>query len=283
MGIAYFNGNFLPKDEIKINPDDRGFLFADGIYEVVRWYQGHFYDIDSHLLRLKRSLKELRIIWAEEDSFPYLARELITLNELEQQPSLVYIQITRGVAPRTHDFPSPAVSPTVYAFARNFMPDSSEIENGVDVLLKKEMRWSRCDIKSVSLLPNTLSFQEAKEQGYQECIFIRDGLITEGTHSNIFFVINGSLFTHPESEHILSGITRKNILRIAREEGIPVSESAVPDTMIDNISEAFLASTGAEVTPVIKMGDYMIGDGHPGPITKLLKEKFQTEIIALRD
>ena len=216
MEIAYFNGKFLPKDKIKISPDDRGFLFADGIYEVVRWYQGHFYDIDSHLLRLKRSLKELRIIWAEEDSFPYLARELITLNELEQQPSLVYIQITRGVAPRTHDFPSPAVSPTVYAFARNFMPDSSGIENGVDVLLKKEMRWSRCDIKSVSLLPNTLSFQEAKEQGYQECIFIRDGLITRG-HTPISSLLLTAVCLHILNLSIFSPVSQGKIYYVLPE------------------------------------------------------------------
>ena len=282
MNIAYFNGKFLPKDEIKISPDDRGFLFADGIYEVVRWYQGFFYDIESHLTRMKRSLKELRIIWPEAETFPSIAHDLITLNRLEHHPSLVYIQITRGAAPRTHDFPLPSVSPTAYAFAGSFIPDSSGIENGISVMLKKEIRWSRCDIKSVSLLPNTLSFQEAKENGYKECIFIRDGLITEGSHSNIFFVINGNLFTYPESENILSGITRKNILRLAREEGISVSETAVSESMIGNISEAFLASTGAEVTPVIKMGNHIIGDGKPGALTKVLRKKFQAEIIRLR-
>jgi len=282
MITAYFNGKFLPKDEIKISPEDRGFMFADGIYEVVRWYKGFFYDMESHLSRMKRSMKELNIVWAEEDSFPTIAGDLININGLRQKHALVYIQITRGVAPRTHDFPSPAVTPTVYAHANSFMPNTSQIINGIGVLLKKEIRWSRCDIKSLALLPNTLNFHEAVENGFQECIFIRDGLITEGSHSNIFFVIDGTLFTHPESNNILSGVTRKNILRIAREAGITVEEVAVSESMIENINEAFVTNTGDEVTPVVKMGKYVVGNGHPGPLTISIWEKFQNETDTLK-
>ncbi len=282
MNISYFNGKYIPKDEVRISPDDRGFLFADGVYEVVRWYQGFFYDMDSHLLRLKRSLKELRILWSEEDSFPAIARQLISLNSLEDQTSMVYFQVTRGAAPRTHDFPIPPVKPTIYGSARSFTPDITGIENGISVFLKKEIRWSRCDIKSVSLLPNTLSYQEAKDHGFQESVFIRNGIITEGSHSNIFFIINGSLYTHPESDFILSGITRKNVLRIAREAGINICETAVTEKMTGSINEAFLTGTGAEVTPVIRMGDQIIGDGVPGPVTQILKEIFQKELIEMR-
>lgn len=282
MDIAYFNGSFLPKNEIKISPDDRGFLFADGIYEVVRWYQGDFYDMDSHHQRMKRSLREINIRWTEEDTFPSLARKLIKINGMERETALVYLQVTRGVAPRAHNFPSSSVSPTSYAFAKSFIPDNSGIENGICVMLKKEIRWSRCDIKSISLLPNTLSFQEAVEQGCQECVFVRDGLITEGTRSNIFFVINKILFTHPESNQILSGITRKNVIRMAGETGINVSEVAVSEDMIESISEAFLTGTGAEVTPVVKLGKWIVGDGHPGPVTKSIIKKLQDEIISLK-
>jgi D-alanine transaminase len=282
MNIAYLNGQFLNKEDIKISPDDRGFLFADGIYEVVRWYQGEFYDIDGHLTRLKRSLKELRIKWDEEDSFPAISRELIKLNELQKEQALVYIQVSRGVAPRTHSFPANDVSPTIYAFASSTKADTIAIESGVSVLIKKEMRWSRCDIKSISLLPNTLCFQESKENGNYECVFVRDGLITEGTHSNIFFVINGALYTHPESEYILSGITRKNVIRIALDLGIPVKEKAVTETIIGNINEAFLAGTGVEITPVIMMGENIIGNGQPGPLTKSIMEKFKEETLALK-
>jgi D-alanine transaminase len=161
MEIAYINGNYLPKEEVKISPDDRGFLFADGIYEVIRWYEGFFYDMEGHVARMKRSLREIQVSWPEEDNFPVIARELIRLNDLEKSSALIYLQVTRGSAKRTHSFPSPAVSPTVYATAKDFVPENSGKESGVGLMLKEDIRWSRCDIKSVALLPNTLSYQEA--------------------------------------------------------------------------------------------------------------------------
>ena len=212
MSIAFFNGNFLPKEEIHISPDDRGFLFADGIYEVVRWYPGFFYDMEGHISRLKRSLREVRIEWPEADNFGSVARELVERNGLSSTHALVYLQVTRGAAKRAHAFPNPPIPPTSYAFARGIRPDNAAIEKGLTAILKKEIRWDRCDIKSVSLLPNILSFQEAVETGNHECIFVRDGLITECAHSNIFLVKGDTLYTHPESHSILSGITRKNIL-----------------------------------------------------------------------
>ena len=133
-----------------------------------------------------------------------------------------------------------------------------------------------------ALLPNTMSFQEAYENGLKECIFVRNGLITEGSHSNIFFVIDGTLFTHPESNHILSGVTRKNILRIAQEAGIKIREEAVQENRIRFIQEAFITNTSAEVTPVIELGGNTIGDGVPGPVTRIIRDKFDAEIIALK-
>ena len=149
-------------------------------------------------------------------------------------------------------------------------------------MLKDDIRWSRCDIKSISLLTNTLSFQEACENGLKECIFVRNGIITEGSHSNIFFVINGTLFTHPESNHILSGITRKNILRIAQESGINIREEAVQENRIRFIQEAFITNTSSEVMPVIEIGGNTLGDGVPGPVTRIIREKFDEEIKALK-
>jgi D-alanine transaminase len=282
METAYFNGKLLPKDEIKISPDDRGFLFADGVYEVVRWYEGFFYDMDSHMTRLKRSLRELRINWSDTDQFPSVAGELIKLNDLENQPAMVYLQVTRGAARRTHFFPSPEVSPTSYAFAWGFKPDSVAKETGIKVMLKEDIRWSRCDIKSVALLPNTISFQEAHENGMKECIFVRNGFITEGSHSNIFFVIDGTLFTHPESNHVLSGITRKNVLRIAQDAGIRIREEAVLENRIRFIQEAFITNTSAEVTPVTVLGGNTIGTGLPGPVTKAILDRFNSELSLLK-
>jgi D-alanine transaminase len=282
METAYFNGKLLPKDEIYISPDDRGFLFADGVYEVVRWYEGFFFDMDSHITRLKRSLRELRIIWSGIDSFPSVAGDLIKLNKLENEPAMVYLQITRGASRRSHSFPSPEIPPTAYAYAWGFVPEIQLKENGIKVMLKEDIRWSRCDIKSVALLPNTLSFQEAYENGMKECIFVRNGLITEGSHSNIFFVIEGTLFTHPESNHILSGITRKNVLRIAEEAGIRIREEGLPENRLRFVQEAFITNTSSEVTPVTNIGGNTLNEGVPGPVTRLICEKFDAEILALK-
>jgi len=282
MDTAYFNGKFLNKDEIKISPDDRGFLFADGVYEVVRWYGGFFYDLDSHLTRLIRSLRELRINWPNADSFPAISNNLIKLNKLENQPALVYLQVTRGVARRSHSFPSSEVTPTAYANTWGIKPDRHLKETGIKVMLKEDIRWKRCDIKSVSLLPNVLGNQAANENGYKECVFARDGFITEGSHSNIFFVTDGTLFTHPESNYVLSGITRKNILRIAHECGIKIREEAVHENMIRFIQEAFITNTSDEVVPVIELGGNTLGEGVPGPITRIVIDKFSNEIKALK-
>ncbi len=282
MEIAFINGKFLPKENVRISPDDRGFLFAEGIYEVVRWYQGFFYDMEGHVERMKASLRKTLISWPEENSFPDIALELIRRNKLEKKPSLVYLQVTRGVAIRSHAFPNPPVSPTVYAFAKDFIPEYQGRESGIGVMLKEDLRWKRCDIKSIALLPNTLAFQEALDAGFSECAFVRDGNITECTHSNIFFVKDGSVFTHPESEYILSGITRKNIIRIASDAGIRVIEKPISVKKIENISEAFITNTSGEIHPVNTIDKITIGNGQPGPITRILKGKFNEEICYLR-
>jgi len=278
MEIRYFNGKFLSAAEVAISPDDRGFLFADGVYEVVRWYSGFFFDIEGHHARLKRSLRELKIKWDKENSFPAVAEKLVKMNHLEDKPALVYFQVTRGAAPRSHTFPSEAVQPTVYGFAKTFVPESEGKENGISVMLRKEIRWGRCDIKSIALLPNTMCFTEAVQQGYGECIFVKDGFITEGSHSNIFFVIDGILRTHPESESILSGITRKHAIEAALKCGIKVEEKAVHEKELHRASEAFITNTSAEITPVTAFADIIVGNGKPGPITSRIHGKFR-EIV----
>lgn len=278
MKIAYFNGEFLPKSDIKISPDDRGFLFADGIYEVIMWYKGSFYDIEGHKARLKRSMREVRITWQESDTLPEIAYNLIIKNNLVNSLTLVYFQVTRGDSPRKHDFPYPPVHPTLYGFAKEFNPDIEVREKGVRVVLTRDIRWNRCDIKSISLLPNVLEYQKAREQGYYECVFERNGIITEASHANIAFIINGNLFTHPESEAILSGITRKNVLRIARENKIPVIEEPVTTFLVELVNEAFLLNTSGEITPVTAIGTTLISNGIPGPYTRLLQTKYREEV-----
>ena len=282
MNIAYINGSFLPKEDIRISPDDRGFLFGDGIYEVMKWYGKFFFDPESHLVRLKRSLREVHIDWPGADSFTSLAGELIKANNLDDKQALIYLQVTRGEAPRNHAFPDPAVPPTIYAFAREIVQPDAGPGPGVGVLLRKDIRWSRCDIKSVSLLANTLCFQEAHERGLKECIFVRDGVITEGSRSNIFLVAGGTLYTHPESGYILSGVTRKNIIRMAKESGIPVKEVPFEEKDLAKTDEAFITNTSAEVSPVVAFDTLQVGNGRPGPVTLQIYNKFHAEIAGLK-
>jgi D-alanine transaminase len=281
MDIVYFNGEFIDKKEVKISPDDRGFLFADGVYEVVRWYKGSFFDMESHVTRLKRSLRELKLDWPEAENFPLFSGKLINLKQLDNSDAMVYLQVTRGASTRSHSFPFPEVTPTSYSFAWEFSPDK-KLKEGIKVLLKDDIRWKRCDIKSIALLPNTISFQEASEKGLKECIFVREGIITEGSHSNIFFVIGDVLYTHPESNLILSGITRKNVLSIARESGIIIKEEGIRESMLNSVQESFITNTSSEITPVTHISSYTIGNGLPGPVTKILIEKFSNMTDALK-
>jgi D-alanine transaminase len=282
MNIAYFNGEFIDKEKINISPDDRGFLFADGIYEVMKWYGGFYYDIESHLTRMKRSLHEIRLNWDDADSFPSIANELIHLNHISDYQAITYLQVTRGAAPRTHSFPNPSVKPTVYLTTKKIFSQGNNQIKGTKVILKEDFRWGRCDIKSVALLANTLAFQEANEKGFNECVFIRNGLITEGSRSNIFFVKDNILYTHPESNYILSGVTRKNVVRIAGQEGIEVKEEAIKENELMKINEAFVVNTSSEISPVLDINGQIVGKGEPGPITKLIHNKFWLEIERIK-
>jgi len=281
MDTVYLNGQFIKSDQARISPDDRGFLLGDSIYEVVRWYGGYFLDLEGHAARLRRSLKETRIEWEENGLFGELSTELIHRNGLGGECAIVYFQVTRGAAPRTHAFPSPPVKPTVYGFARRQSIDTLACERGVAIWLVADPRWARCDIKSTALLANILPYQEAHDRGFAEVCFVRNGFVTEGAHSNIFFVRDGALYTHPESNEILSGITRKIIIGIAAEHGIPVVEEAVASDMIPYMHEAFICNTTGEVVPVLKISDQVIGEGSPGTVTRrvlaLFRDKVQAE------
>ena len=281
MDTVYLNGQFIKSDQARISPDDRGFLLGDSIYEVVRWYGGYFLDLEGHAARLRRSLKETRIEWEENGLFGELSTELIHRNGLGGECAIVYFQVTRGAAPRTHAFPSPPVKPTVYGFARRQSIDTLACERGVAIWLVADPRWARCDIKSTALLANILPYQEAHDRGFAEVCFVRNGFVTEGAHSNIFFVRDGALYTHPESNEILSGITRKIIIGIAAEHGIPVVEEAVASDMIPYMHEAFICNTTGEVVPVLKISDQVIGEGSPGTVTRRVLALFRDKVQSL--
>jgi D-alanine transaminase len=281
MEIVYLNGQFIARDLAAISPDDRGFLFGDSVYEVVRWYGGFFFDMEGHMTRLLRSLKEVRIVWDDADKFPHLASELISKNSLDDGCSIVYLQVSRGAAPRMHAFPDPPVQPTVYAFARRQSLDTLLWERGISLALVPDPRWNRCDIKSTALLANIMAYQEAHDNGFEEVCFVRDGLVTEGAHSNIFFVRGETIYTHPESTHILSGITRKNVISLSGDNGLEVIEEAIAADMISYVHEAFLTNTSGEILPVTRIGDQQIGEGTPGNVTRRVQRLFREKISAL--
>lgn len=272
--IAYFNGQYLSKDQVQISPDDRGFLFADGAYEVIRCYEGKLFQADAHIRRLARSIGELRIDYSAIGSLQQVAEELIRQNRLTSGQAIVYLQITRGAAPRTHRFPPRSVPATVYAYAAPFQPHQNELDNGTRIILVSDTRWSRCDIKSISLLPNILAHQQAVENGATEAIFVRDGAITEGAHTNVCAVVDGTLITAPKSNYILAGITREIVLALCRELGIPVQEFPMLESELKAAAEVMLVGTTVEITPVVQVNDWTVGKGQPGPITRRLQQAF---------
>jgi len=188
--IVFFNGSYVGRDQVRISPDDRGFLFADGIYEVVRFYDGRPFELQAHLARMVDGLRALRIGGVNENSIADMVSELVVRNGLSESDALLYLQITRGVAPRVHHFPDQKTEPTVFASIRAY-ESSVDPTVGVPVITAPDHRWTRCDIKSVALLPNCMAAQEAHERGAYEAVLIRDGVALEGTRSSFFAVVDG--------------------------------------------------------------------------------------------
>lgn len=271
--IVYLNGDFLLSNEAKISPNDRGFIFADGVYEVAKYYKGKPFRYDDHIERLKRSLSELDIDFKGVEDLKNEFSELLFQNKLDQNEAGIYVQISRGVNKRIHQFPE-NIKPTIYAFAFE-MPSSKEnLENGIKVITHEDIRWQRCDIKSVSLLPNTMLFNKAVKAGAGECVLIRDGFVTEATHSSVIAVKNETVITRPLSNFILPGITRKVILEICKENNIPVEERLFTEDELYEMDELIIAGTGSEITPAIQANDNFIGNKKPGEITRFIQKKF---------
>lgn len=265
----------MAKDKVRVSPDDRGFLFADGVYEVIRSYGGRLFKASSHLERLRRSLGEVRIETAVMGDLERIAGELIERNDLGNGDAVVYIQITRGAAPRGHAFPDRPTPPTLYVTAYAFEPPLEKLAKGIKIILVPDTRWARCDIKSVALLPNVLAYQQAEENGADEAVFVRDGVVTEGSHTSVCALFDGRLRTHPSSNRILSSVTRGVVLDLCRAHGIPVEENAILEKDLFHADEIMILGTTPEVMPVVAVDDRVIGDGRPGPVTGQLQEKFR--------
>jgi D-alanine transaminase len=271
--MAFVNGRFLPLAGASVSIEDRGFQFGDGVYEVIRTYRGRPFMLHAHLARLNRSAEAigLRQPYSLERWTGYIEEGLRLAAFTE---SKIYVQITRGVAPRDHAY-APQLEPTVVMTIRELHPLSPAVQTaGVDAITLDDVRWGRCDIKSLNLLPNVLARQQAKEAGAFEAILVKNGEVTEGSVSNVIIVDNRTLMTAPKGPRILSGVTREVVLRLARQEGLEVHEQYPSREKLFGAPEVFLTGTTVEVLPVVRIDGKPIGSGEPGPVTRQLAKRF---------
>lgn len=269
---AYVNGQYVPHGSAAVHIEDRGYQFADGVYEVVTVLNGKMVDEEPHLDRLERSLDELEIdMPVSRRVMKMITRELVRRNGLTN--GLVYMQITRGVAPRNHSFPAPGTTvPSLVMTTKKLdFAKMPKFDKGVSIITVPDIRWGRCDIKTVSLLPNCLGKQAAAEAGAYEAWQVKDGKVTEGTSSNAWIITrDGVLVTRHTDHGILNGITRRSILMIAEEQGVPFEERSFTVEEAFEAREAFVSSATSFVTPVVEIDGKKIGDGKPGPLCKAL-------------
>jgi D-alanine transaminase len=276
--VVYFDGRYMMKNEVLVSPDDRGFLLGDGIYEVAAAYAGKFVALDRHMDRLRSSLREARIDESVADPLESVFTGLLERNGFaDSGKTMVYLQVTRGSAPRTHAFPKTPVRPTVYAYAAPF-PDMGDFSVGVGAIVRPDLRWSRCDIKSISLMANVLENQRAKESGAFEAILVRNGVVLEGTHTSIFGVIGGEVRTAPLSNLILPGVTRAIVIDLCRDNDIPIREEPMSEDELRAAEELFLTGTTTEVVGIISVDGKRVGDGKPGPVTVRLENLYRNSI-----
>ena len=281
MPIVHLNGRNLPAEEACVPVLDRGFIFGDGVYEVIPVFGGHPFRLDEHLQRLENSLSEVRIPSPHtRGEWTALIRNLIDANSGGDQS--LYLQVTRGPAARDHALPEhPA--PTVFAMSNPLRPPAPEIlEQGIEAITLDDIRWSRCHIKAISLLPNILLRQTALDAGATEAILIRDGQATEGAASNLFAVLDGELRTPPKGPRLLPGITRDVILELAAANGIPHREADIRAEDLAHASEVWVTSSTREILPVTTLDGKAVGNGRPGPVFRRMYDLYQANKAKLR-
>ena len=276
---VFLNGDFVPAGDATVSVYDRGFLFADGVYEVIPVYDGKLFELTAHLQRLANSLAAVKINnpYSDTEWKQFLVRLVATNGNGDQS---VYLQVTRGAAIRDHAFPASSEA-TVFAMSSPLTAVAdSVLENGINAITLEDNRWLRCDIKSIALLGNVLLRQQAVEAGATESILLRDGFATEGAASNLFIVKNNTLMTPVKSHLILPGITRDVVLDLARNNGIECRETNLTEQALRNADEIWMTSSTKAILPVTRLDDHQVGSGKPGPIWKLLHEKYQQYIRA---
>ena len=282
MEIAYLNGAYMPLAEAHVPVLDRGFLFADGVYELVPAYGGFLFGLEQHLERLQHSLDGISL--QNPLSFEEWTETLKVLAERAgKHDQNIYFQITRGVSEkRAHVFPD-FVKPTVFAMSTPMqaMP-ATEKERGISVITHADIRWEYCHLKTISLLGNVLMQQHAREVGAHEALTLRDGLVTEGSSSNLFIVLDGVLITPPKSERLLPGITREFVLQLAKKHQLPHRENDISVAQLKSAEEVWITSSSREVIPVVKVDEAIVGDGKAGPIWRQMLAYFEALKESLR-
>lgn len=276
MTHIWVNDQLMNRNEAKIDAEDRGYQFGDGVYEVIKVYNGNLFEMEAHINRFYRSADELRIVIPyTKDVLHKMIYDLVEADQLNT--GHVYMQVTRGVAERQHYFPDEA-SATFTAYTQVSERPIEQFKQGVKTVLYEDIRWLRCDIKSLNLLGAVLAKQAAHEVGCAEAILYRGDIVTEGSSSNVYGVKNGKVYTHPANNLILKGITRDVVFNCAKEQGIEIVEVAMTVEELLAMDEVFFTSTGAEVSPIIQINDRIIGEGKPGETTRKLQQAFDTKV-----
>lgn len=277
MGYSLWNDRIVADNEVVVDKEDRGYQFGDGVYEVVKVYNGQLFTLEEHVDRFYASAEKIHItIPYTKDKLYTLLHQLVEANEINT--GHIYFQITRGACPRNHIFPGDDVAPVLTGNAKENPRPVANFENGVKATFVEDIRWLRCDIKSLNLLGAVLAKQQAHEKGCYEAILHRGETVTEGSSSNIYGVKDGVLYTHPADNLILNGITRQVIFKCAEEIGMPVKEEAFTKEQLLAMDEVIVSSTTSEVTPVIEVDGQAIGSGKPGEWTRKLQAQFDTKI-----
>lgn len=279
---VYLNGHYQKAEDATISVLDRGFIFGDGVYEVWRIVDGALFEHERHERRLKNGLKALEIAVAdrEVEALADVAERLVKENGLARGEGTFYVEITRGAAPRTHAFPPKGTKATILAMVSRFDVPHALRESGARAITQPDVRWLRCDVKTIQLLPNCIAKQKASEAGALEAIFIRDGIVTEGTHTSVLGVKDGALLTHNLCPYILPSVTREVVIEIARDQGIPVRERPFSQTELFQLDELFVSGTTTDVTPIVEVDGRKIGSGKPGPVSKQLYAGLQARLYA---
>ncbi|MCG2225259.1 D-amino-acid transaminase [Staphylococcus epidermidis] len=277
MTKVFINGEFVNEEDVKVSYEDRGYVFGDGIYEYIRAYDGKLFTVKEHFERFLRSAEEIGL------DLNFTIEELIELvRRLLKENNVVnggiYIQATRGAAPRNHSFPTPPVKPVIMAFTKSYDRPYEELEQGVYAITTEDIRWLRCDIKSLNLLGNVLAKEYAVKYNAAEAIQHRSDIVTEGASSNVYAIKDGVIYTHPVNNFILNGITRRVIKWIAEDEQIPFKEETFTVEFLKNADEVIISSTSAEVMPITKIDGENVKDGQVGTITRQLQQGFEKYI-----